>query len=98
MLNTAYEKEHRPASPDPARVACHEDTCLFFGCKNLDAAYQHLLSHGVNLNEPKVAPYGRKQLWFSDPDGYGLCFQWPTAKENQDRWAEEYRLEPKAVA
>src|SRR5262245_47151627 len=24
MLNTAYEKEHRPAVPDPARVAAHE--------------------------------------------------------------------------
>jgi glyoxylase I family protein len=98
MLNTAYEKEHRPASPDPARIASHEDSCLFFGCKDLDAAYQHLRSHGVNLNQPKVAPYGMKQLWFSDPDGYGLCFQWPATKESSDHWAEEYGREPKATA
>lgn len=98
MLNTAYEKEQRPASPDSARIASHEDTCLFFGCKDLDAAYQHLRSHGVNLNQPKVASYGMKQLWFSDPDGYGLCFQWPATKESSDRWAEEYGLEPKATA
>ena len=32
---------------------------------------------GLNVNEPKVAPYGMRQLWFKDPDGYGLCFQWP---------------------
>jgi catechol 2,3-dioxygenase-like lactoylglutathione lyase family enzyme len=32
MLNTAYEKEHRPPAPDPARVAAHGDTALFFGC------------------------------------------------------------------
>jgi len=42
MVKTAYEKEHRPSSPDPARVASHGDTCLFFGCKDLEAAYQHL--------------------------------------------------------
>jgi glyoxylase I family protein len=29
------------------------------------------------VNEPKVAPYGMKQLYVRDPDGYGLCFQWP---------------------
>jgi len=26
---------------------------------------------------PKVAPYGMKQLYVRDPDGYNLCFQWP---------------------
>jgi catechol 2,3-dioxygenase-like lactoylglutathione lyase family enzyme len=93
MLNTAYEKEHRPASPDPARVGSHEDICLFFGCKDLDAAYQHLGTHGLNLNEPKVAPYGMRQLWFSGPDGYGLCFQCPATKENSDRWSKQYGWE-----
>ena len=27
-------------------------------------------------NPPKVAWYGMKQLYLTDPDGYGLCFQW----------------------
>jgi len=40
MLNTAYEKDRRPAVPDPARVAGHGDTCLFFGCEDLDTAYK----------------------------------------------------------
>ena len=93
MLNTAYEKHQRPAAPDPARVVAHDDTCLFFGCKDLDAAYQHLLAHGVNLKPPKVAPYGMKQLYFHDPDGFGLCFQWPVSQENRDRWAKDYGLE-----
>jgi len=78
MLNTAYEAAHRPPTPDPARIAGHSDTCLFFGCQDLDAAYRHLHAHGLNVNEPKVAPYGMKQLWFTDPDGYGLCFQHPS--------------------
>lgn len=93
MLNTAYEADQRPPAPDLARVAAHEDTCLFFGCKDLDTAYQHLRSHGVELREPKVAPYGMRQLWFNDPDGYGLCFQWPTTQKNADRRAKEYGLE-----
>jgi catechol 2,3-dioxygenase-like lactoylglutathione lyase family enzyme len=27
MLNTAYEGDHRPPSPDPSRAAGHADTC-----------------------------------------------------------------------
>jgi glyoxylase I family protein len=77
MLNTAYEEEHRPAQPDPARVAAHEDVCLYFGCPDVDAAYRHLLAYGIDVKEPKVAPYGMKQLYLHDPDGYALCFQWP---------------------
>ena len=77
--------------PIATRVAAHEDTCLFFGCKELDAAYQHLRTHGVNLNEPKVAPYGMRQLWFKDPDGYGLCLQWPASKESP--YAADYGME-----
>ena len=77
MLNTAYEQDDRPAQPDPPRVSAHGDTCLYFGCPDVDAAYHHLRAHGLDVKEPKVAPYGMKQLYVSDPDGYMLCFQWP---------------------
>jgi hypothetical protein len=33
-----------------------------------------------NVKEPKVAPYGMKQLYVRDPDGYNLCFQWPATQ------------------
>ena len=79
MLNTAYEQDSRPAHPDAACVAAHRDTCLYFSCPDVDAAYRHLLAHGIDVKEPKVAPYGMKQLYVSDPDGYGLCFQWPAS-------------------
>jgi glyoxylase I family protein len=98
MLNTAYERDQRPAVPDPARVAAHDDTCLFFGCEDLDAAYQHLRDHRVNLKEPKVAPYGMKQLYFKDPDGYCLCFQWPATQQTHDQWVDAYGIEPKTIA
>jgi glyoxylase I family protein len=98
MLNTAYEADHRPAAADPTRVAAHDDTCLFFGCEDLDSAYRHLRANGVNAKEPRVAPYGMKQLWFTDPDGYGLCFQWPSAQKTHDQWVEAYGIEPKTIA
>jgi catechol 2,3-dioxygenase-like lactoylglutathione lyase family enzyme len=97
MLNTAYEEDSRPATPDPARVAAHGDTCLFFGCEDLDGVYQHLRTYGLKVNPPKVAPYGMKQLYVTDPDGYGLCFQWPVTQENYDGWVAAYGLEPKTV-
>jgi catechol 2,3-dioxygenase-like lactoylglutathione lyase family enzyme len=76
MLNTAYDAGERPSSPDPARVAAHADTILFVGCPDLEGAYAHLVAHGVKVEPPKVAPYGMKQLYATDPDGYGVCFQW----------------------
>jgi glyoxylase I family protein len=76
MLNTAYEEDQRPPAPDPARVAAHDDTCLYFVCPDVDAAYEYLSARGLKLNPPKVAHYGMKQLYLSDPDGYNLCLQW----------------------
>ena len=81
MLNTAYEAKHRPAQPDGKRVAAHHDTCLYFGAPDVDAVYGYLKEKGIKLEEPKVAPYGMKQLYLRDPDGYGICFQW--AEERQ---------------
>lgn len=97
MLNTAYESDQRPPAADPVRIAAHNDTCLFFGCEDLDGAYQQLCAHGLKLMEPKVAPYGMKQLWFSDPDGYGICFKWPATQETYDGWVKAYGIEPKSV-
>jgi catechol 2,3-dioxygenase-like lactoylglutathione lyase family enzyme len=83
MLNTAYEfNSERPAERDPARKAAHGDTGLFIGCPDVDAAYHELLGKGLALKEPAVAWYGMKQLYLHEPDGYGLCFQWPAAYES----------------
>ena len=77
MLNTAYEfDEERPAERDPARTAAHEDSCLYFGCPDVQAAYEELKRRGAPVNEPRVAPYGMTQMYLRDPDGYALCFQW----------------------
>lgn len=75
MLNTAYEFESRPAAPDPARMAAHDDTCFYIGCTDVDAAYRDLRARGLNVKEPKVTHYGMKQLYLHDPDGFNICFQ-----------------------
>ena len=75
MLNTAFEALARPAEPDASRVRAHADTGLFFGCRDVDAVYSHLRANGVNPEAPHVAPYGMKQLYVTDPDGYVICFQ-----------------------
>jgi glyoxylase I family protein len=78
MLNTAYESnDERPAATEPDRLAAHGDTIIYFRCPDVDAAYNHLRSLGVNVKPPSVAYYGMKQLYVSDPDGFELCFQWP---------------------
>ena len=77
MLNTAYDVGERPPEPDRNRITAHGDTVLYLGCQDLEGAYRHLLTHGVEAQAPKVAPYGMKQLYATDPDGYGVCFQWP---------------------
>jgi catechol 2,3-dioxygenase-like lactoylglutathione lyase family enzyme len=76
MLNTRYEFDSRPPAPDPAHVAAHDDTCLFIGCPDVDEAFRVLRAKGLDLKGPKVAPYGMKQLYLKDPDGFGICLQW----------------------
>ena len=76
MLNTAYDPDDVPEAHEPGRWSGHQDTCLYFGCPDVDGAYRHLVSQGVEVSPPKVAWYGMKQLYLTDPDGFGICFQW----------------------
>ena len=66
-------------------MASHDDVTLYFGCPDVDAAYAHLRARGVPAQPPNVAPYGMKQLCMRDPDGYGVCFQWPAERESGAR-------------
>jgi uncharacterized glyoxalase superfamily protein PhnB len=77
MLNTAYEKAMRPATPDLSRKAAHSDTILYFGCPDVDNAFACLIARGLELKKPEVTGYGWKALNLVDPDGYHLCFHWP---------------------
>lgn len=78
MLNTAYDEGERPPAPDPARFAAHNDTALYFGCPDVDAAFNQLLPFGVNvLEKPNTTGYEMRRYTVADPDGYNLSFQGP---------------------
>jgi glyoxylase I family protein len=82
MLNTAYENnDERPPKPDPARVRTHHDTALFFSCPDVDGTYRYLQERGLVLKPPSNAPYGMRQLYLTDPDGFNVCFQWRVESE-----------------
>lgn len=75
MLNTAFDEGERPSARDPARQEAHGDTCLYFDSPDVDGVAAALRSKEIAFEGPRDAPYGMRQLWFSDPDGYQLCFQ-----------------------
>jgi glyoxylase I family protein len=75
MLNTAYDTGKRPPEREKDRPF-GRGVCFYVGCPDVEAAYEHLLARGIDVKPPKVAPYGMKQLYVRDPDGYSLCFQW----------------------
>lgn len=79
MLNTMYDPEAEPDAPEPERIRAHEDTILYFGCSDVERAYEELKGKGLVAEPPKIAPYGMKQLYIRDPDGYGICLQCPAS-------------------
>lgn len=75
MLNTAYDAGERPMARDVTRQRWHGDTCLYFGCRDVDEVYETLHPRLPDLAPPADTAYGMRQLHLHDPDGYGLCFQ-----------------------
>ncbi|HEY4111086.1 VOC family protein [Puia sp.] len=77
MLEPYYPEAVRPPAPDPVRVDCHGDTVIYFGCRELDAAYERVKAHGVLVEPPVITGYGFRALYLKDPDGFALAFHWP---------------------
>lgn len=74
-LNTAYDAGERPAERDEVHWAGHADTWLYLACEDVDAAFAHVISKGIDAAPPAMTSYGRKTFQISDPDGYTLVFQ-----------------------
>jgi len=80
MLNTEYDTGERP----PERPAFAEQrfgAWFYFGCSDLDGAYEQLKAAGVKCEPPKVVKYGGEYgfrvISLRDPDGHGITLQWP---------------------
>ena len=78
MLNTKYEFDYeRPLEPD--RTSGRDDFALYLMCEDADAAYRELQAKGwPDIDEPTTAPYGMRQLYIRDPDGFSVCLQHET--------------------
>lgn len=85
MLNTLYEKPARPSERDLNRQAIHQDIILFFGCPDIDTAYEYLSGKNVGIKKPEITGYGWKAISFKDPDGYSVCFHWPLSETNDPK-------------
>jgi catechol 2,3-dioxygenase-like lactoylglutathione lyase family enzyme len=92
MLNTAYDPDDVPEAPDEQRWGGHRDTCLHFGCPDVDGAYEYLAAKGLDIKPPHVAWYGMKQLYLTDPDGFGLCFQSTASEEERAAAAAKHGM------
>ena len=88
MLNTAYERHERPQAPDESRVRGHQDTAFYFGCDDVDEVYKMLRVRGCDARPPATAPYGMRQVYTTDPDGFGLCFQHPVEQTGDQKRGE----------
>jgi hypothetical protein len=73
MLNTRYENDERP----PEREPIAHDMTIYFWCENVDAAYADLRTKWPKIEPPRTAPYGMRQMYMTDADGFQLCFQHP---------------------
>ena len=80
MLNTAYEKDKRPAVPDAARVRGHADAELYIDTPDPKAVYAQLREKNWPATEPKVMHYGFLEVTTKDPDGFVLHFLCPASK------------------
>jgi uncharacterized glyoxalase superfamily protein PhnB len=52
---------------------------FYLVCDDADAMHAELSERGLTLDPPTVAPYGMKQLYVPEPDGYAICFESPVA-------------------
>jgi catechol 2,3-dioxygenase-like lactoylglutathione lyase family enzyme len=80
MLNTQYDPDVPRPPRDATRAKFHDDTALYFGCEDADEVYAHLQAKGWKAKPPNDAPYGMRQVYTRDPDGFNVCFQHPVKK------------------
>ena len=73
MLQQAEEE-------DPPKATWAKGVTIYFLCEDAEAVYRGVTDRGVRATRPKTAFYGMNQTVATDPDGYVLCFESPTAE------------------
>ena len=70
------QARHPEDAPDSAGTG---GISLYFVCDDVDVLHAEFAAAGLAVSPPSVAPYGMRQLFVPDPDGYSICFEAPTA-------------------
>jgi len=63
---------------DGAAAGRGRGVSLYFLCDDADSLHAELSARGLQLKLPSLAPYGMRQLFVPEPDGYSICFESPT--------------------
>src|SRR5690606_18480886 len=92
MLNGRRASASPPSAEDLSRDLMHGDTALYFGCPDLDGAFQHFRGHGVDVEPPARTGYGFRSLELRDPDGYTLVLHWPDTPDTRQDWEVRYGM------
>ena len=74
--NSSIMLQAAEAEDGPAKARGRGVT-LYFVCDDVDALYQEAVSRGLRVDPPTVAPYGMRQLYVPEPNGYFVCFESP---------------------
>ena len=69
----------RATDEDPPPKTWGRGLALYFLCDDVDALYSTLSVRNMPATAPATAFYGMRQTHVTDPDGYQLCFEQPTA-------------------
>lgn len=92
MLNGMRDASADPPALSEDRRRGHADTALYFGCAQLDAAFEHLRGHGLEVRPPAMTGYGFRSLELRDPDGYTIVLHWPETPEARLDWERRYGI------
>lgn len=68
MLQQACDADGPPAGRG-------RGVAFYFNCDDVNSLHCEFCASGLNTASPKLAFYGMNQVFITDPDGYGLCFQ-----------------------
>jgi hypothetical protein len=100
MLNTEYDEGERPAER-PEQGDQRFGTWFYYGCPDVDGAYEKLKAAGVRCKPPRLTMYGGKYgfrtISFRDPDDMGSPCNGRTTRpsrlKTEERHATRDRLD-----
>lgn len=81
MLSIYTAKGMEEMAPGSTKGAGYSSNTLEFNVEDVDAEHERLVAEGVEIVKPPTTqPWGRRSVWFRDPDGNVINFYMDTEK------------------